>query len=560
MPRSLGVFGELFGKLPLPFRVLYRHFVLRVVDLEALSVEADVTGFLGQFAGVLIMVGIVHAFVALIYFLVNPADQPAFAFRLAQYLISTTMLATGLFAVISWDSTFPDRRDVLVLLPMPVAPRTLLFARASASSALLAGAIFSLNAASGVLWPVALSQHGLLRAFAAYWITMIAATVFLYGSVLAVQGFTAFLFSRGRYLRISAFLQLAAFGVFLGVFFLLPAIPSAEAMANPQNHWRLIWWPCYWYFALFCQLNGSLPDSVSWLASWAWTALGIALLGAIASLMLCYARTMRKTVEEPDLVAAGRGPTAALRFGSRLQTAIVLFCVRSLLRSRQHRVIFSFYLGAGFAIALLFVRPDLGTGLARQPLSMGFLIATYVMMSFAVIGLRSTFTLPISLAANWVLRTTQLNLAEKYIAATRRCLLLFAVTPVWLGAAFCTVAYTPVLKTAAHLAVLAVFGSILTDLNLLGFYKVPFTCSYLPGKSNIQFSFWAFLLLFIPLATLGAYYEQKLLENVWQTLWLIAGLGALACGLWAWNRHEARSAVLYFDEVPAEEIMSLGLL
>jgi hypothetical protein len=226
----------LIVRLPLPFRVLYCHFVLRVVDLEALSVEADVTGFLGQFAGVFIMVSIVHAFVAVIYFLVNPADQPAFAFRLAQYLISTTMLTAGLFAVISWDGTFPDRRDVLVLLPLPVAPRTLLLAKVAASCALLGGAIFALNVASGVLWPVALSQHRLLRAFAAYWITMFAAAVFLYGAVLSVQGFGAFLLSRRVYLRFSAFLQLAAFGVLLGVYFLLPPIPSMEAMAAAQNH------------------------------------------------------------------------------------------------------------------------------------------------------------------------------------------------------------------------------------------------------------------------------------------------------------------------------------
>ena len=39
------------------------------------------------------------------------------------FLIATTMLVMGLFAVLSWDSTFLDRRDVLVLAPLPVRPR-----------------------------------------------------------------------------------------------------------------------------------------------------------------------------------------------------------------------------------------------------------------------------------------------------------------------------------------------------------------------------------------------------------------------------------------------------
>ena len=38
--------------------MLYRQFLLRVVDLEALSIEADIPRFLGQFAGVLIMISL----------------------------------------------------------------------------------------------------------------------------------------------------------------------------------------------------------------------------------------------------------------------------------------------------------------------------------------------------------------------------------------------------------------------------------------------------------------------------------------------------------------------
>ena len=48
------------------------------------------------------------------------------------FLISTTMLAVGLFAVLSWDATFPDKRDVLVLAPLPVRARTIFLAKVAA--------------------------------------------------------------------------------------------------------------------------------------------------------------------------------------------------------------------------------------------------------------------------------------------------------------------------------------------------------------------------------------------------------------------------------------------
>ena len=67
------------------------------------------------------------------------------------------------------------------------------------------------------------------------------------------------------------------------------------------------------------------------------------------------------------------------------------------------------------------------------------------------------------------------------------------------------ITYRPLSQAAAHLVILALLGLILADLNLLGFYKVPFTCSYLPGKSNIQFSFWVFMIVIVPLTLFGAF-------------------------------------------------------
>ena len=144
---------RLFEHLPLQFRILCRQFLLRVVDLEALSIEADIPRFLGQFAGVLIMISIVN-FISASMFLLS------MTWRIEQYLIATMMLVAGLIVVVSWDATFPDRRDVMVLSPLPVAPRTILFAKVAALCAVLSIAILALNVATGVICPLLLgSQH-----------------------------------------------------------------------------------------------------------------------------------------------------------------------------------------------------------------------------------------------------------------------------------------------------------------------------------------------------------------------------------------------------------------
>ena len=137
--------------LPLQFRVLFRQFLLRVVDLEALSIKADVIGFLGQFAGILVMLSLILSMMAGLY--------PVAA---EETLIFFTVLTVGLITVITWDATFPDRRDVLVLAPLPVRPRTLLAAKVTASGAVLGLAVLALNAVPSLVLAMRLSTELLL--------------------------------------------------------------------------------------------------------------------------------------------------------------------------------------------------------------------------------------------------------------------------------------------------------------------------------------------------------------------------------------------------------------
>jgi hypothetical protein len=556
---------KLIERLPLDFRVLYRQFLLRVIDLEALSIQADVVGFLGQFAGVLIMLSIVHATVTYAGFvsIPDPIARHEFCLHMEHYLIATMMLVVGLFTVVSWDATFPDRRDVMVLSPLPIAPHTILFAKVTASAAVLGLLVVTLNCVSGIVVPFLLgaeyqSNWVFFRYLAAYWIGIIAASAFLYCSVLTIQGFTALLLPRRMFLRLSAFLQLAAFALFLGVYFLQPSLTTPVEMAAPPNRWLLVSSPSYWFFALFNQLNGTLPSQFTWLASRAWIALAIAVCGAGASLLLSYMRSMKKTVEEPDLVPGAGRLHWIPSFGRSLQGAIALFCIRSLTRSRQHRVAFAFYLALVFAFALSWLKSELGTG-APLPLSNGFLMSTFMMMTFAVFGLRSVFALPISLTANWVLRTTQLRPSQEYIAATRRSLLLFAVAPAWILSGALSFGFRPASHVAMHLVILGLLGWTLVELSLIGFYKVPFTCSYLPGKSNIQLVFWAFFMICLPLAAWIASVEHDALTRQLNFVSLSFAFTAVAFGLFIFNRYRARSALLYFEELPEEVITTLGL-
>jgi len=111
------------------FRVLYSRFLFRIIDLELLSADAlgDSNKLLGQFAALLIVVSIFGLSGPVLLAAGRPTPPELWLFEawsVEHYLIATTMLVVGLFAVLSWDTTFPDARDVLVLAPLPVRART----------------------------------------------------------------------------------------------------------------------------------------------------------------------------------------------------------------------------------------------------------------------------------------------------------------------------------------------------------------------------------------------------------------------------------------------------
>src|SRR5205823_2145471 len=82
-----------------------------------------------------------------------------FVMVVQHFMIATTMLVVGLFAVLSWDSTFPDQRDALVLAPLPVRARTMFLAKLTAVAASLGLTIVLLHSGLGLILPLLFSAR-----------------------------------------------------------------------------------------------------------------------------------------------------------------------------------------------------------------------------------------------------------------------------------------------------------------------------------------------------------------------------------------------------------------
>jgi hypothetical protein len=490
----------------LQFRVLYRQFLFRLMDVELLSGPArgDASELLGQIGSLLIFGSVLLSLgAATVGQAIRHEALAASAWSAERFLVSLTMLVVGVFALLSWDSTFPDRRDVLVLAPLPIRGRTLFAAKIAAAASALGLTVAAWNSLAGFAWPLALAPAGsglagTMRFLVALWVTFLAAGTFLYCAILALQGVAAQL-PRSWYLRVSSLLQIAMFTLFLGVFCFQPSLTTATALGAAENQQMLAWLPSYWFMGLLSELSGAYAAEghavMAPLARRAVASLAIAIFLAGGAFLLSYLRTLRKIVEEPDSMPGSRGGIWLPQFGSSPRTALAQFVIRTTLRSRRHRAIQAFYLGGGFAIVAVYMegaRQSMhltGTDIVRR-VNVPMLAASVLMLCAAWLGARSVFALPLDLRANWLFRVTPAPGGADRLSAVRGALLVLSVFPVWAASAALLLCFWPWTTVAEHLLILGLLGCLLVDLSLRGFRKIPLTCSYLPGRSKVHMVFW----------------------------------------------------------------------
>jgi hypothetical protein len=146
------------------------------------------------------------------------------------------------------------------------------------------------------------------------------------------------------------------------------------------------------------------------------------------------------------------------------------------------------------------------------------------------------------------------------VVACRRTLYTLVLLPVWIAATSLFFWLWPWRIAAEHLALLAALGIGIAELCLSGFHKIPFTCSYLPGKLHFNMAI-VYLLLFLMSVTWWAELETRALDEPALYAAVLVGLmAAAAVARWR-TTAQARSeqAILRFDEAPVPAIDALDL-
>ncbi len=235
------------------------------------------------------------------------------------------------------------------------------------------------------------------------------------------------------------------------------------------------------------------------------------------------------------------------------ERAIFEFSGRILARSTKHRMFLATYLSVGVSVGLLatvVVRSG-KVGVSQDGLrSFPFLIAFFV-----VSGLRAALQFPAELASNWVFRLTESSWAEVSRNATRKRVLVGGLVPALaLILPFETAVWGWPLGTMHVLSQLA-GGALLIEVLFWSFDKVPFTCSYFPGRINLAllaaFYLYGFTTYSFHMADLEKAIDANALYGV--CFFVLAAMLLAAC----WRRHPAAGSVRFDASEPEIQILDL---
>jgi hypothetical protein len=485
------------------------------------------------------------------------------------FFLLYSMLVAALVAAATWDALLPNRTDQEVVGSLPVRPRTLAAARLAAAIRITVTASASVSLPAAAFLAIAAPSHPSLGfvpvVFVAHIVSTMGASLFVFLLLLVFRAVLALCFGTRTSERLATLLQLVTIFGLAEVFFFIPGVIPALVNRLAAGDRTALLLPPVPFAALYAWLVGLHYPSLTFGALVASLVL-IGSASTVIPLYLCPARLFaRRALESQPRQHVGITSTLAGLTGLTLPASpvvrsITMFALTTLLRSRQHRLIVTAYLGLALAIGTLSV---IAGGL-RGPLpfdrpATSLLALPLVTMFFTTLGLRAAFTVPSDPDANWVFRLSQPPLTAA-IDATLVSLLLLSVVPIATATALSALAFGWMRHAAAVTALMdSVCGLALAEWSLRDWRAVPFTCARSGDVESLKSRWLGHVLPLILSGFVNAAIQNAVLRSDEAATWY-AGIVLAAWILQRLRRQlAARQGSVQFESSPSGAMATLGL-
>lgn len=473
------------------FRYLLQHFFRRFFDNDTLQAEGDTQTSVVRAISIVAVPGLMFGF-----WLQNAYPQRTAwgAIEDQYFFVLFSFVVMGIVAIFEWEMLFPDRLDFLILSPMSVRTAQMLGAKATALGGFVGLFLIGCNVCGMFILP-AITRHvatvnghtqivsDFWRQLGAHAVAVLMAGLFAALLFVAIGGVLLCVLSAQQFRMVSPIVQtLSVMGLVLLLVGYLQHGDEMQKLLGGRLGW-LRWEPTLWFLAVYEELfhGNAAPEFAHQLSAYAYRAVGVTSVVAVATYPLAWARMRRMAIEggvrgrsEPRRWIANPIHRLVRRPGER---AVFHFIGQTIRRNSQYQVYLAMYCGTGLAFAVACAVTFHPTGATGWALSERGLHAVMPLLVFWVVaGLRAAFAFPLNLPAAWVYRVTRVTadaLNESTEAASRWALICSFGVVVGVAAALAGSGWD-----ARRLLVQAVCGVclavLLTDAFFLFLQRVPF--------------------------------------------------------------------------------------
>ena len=489
------------------------------------------------------------------------------------FFIVLSMTVTGAVAVWRWDAIFPDRRDYMNLVPLPISTRAIFFANLVAVLFLVGLVAVDVNAVSCILFPVvvAASQSKFLffvKFAAVHGIGVLLASVFAFFAVFSMIGLLMAVLPPRTFRRISAYMRGVVVVCLVALLCTSFAVPQLLRRAPAPRWIALI--PSCWFLGLCQSLRARSGPVLTDLSRLALPALATVALVALCTYVVAYRRHFVRIAEIADTSARPRNPQGfrvgilldRLALRTRFQKAGFRFVTKTLLRSETHRLVLTAVGGLALVLAsqaLLDAFAD-AKSLRQAALTPDALSVPFILSFLVIVGLRIVFELPAELRSNWIFQLMVDPDRQECESLARRVILIF-VLPWLLAISLPVYAYLEGWKVATlHTLLVVLWAVLLTNIVLIRFRKIPFTCTLPVFKQHSFVTLLSCCFGFLLYSVSTPEFESSALREPLRLL----GLVPVVAVTWYIPHHLAKSAIdiekrLIFEEAPTQTIEALRL-
>ena len=501
-------------------------------------------------------------------------DPLAIALPDEYFFLVLSMTVTGAVAVWRWDAIFPDRRDYMNLVPLPISTRTIFFANLVAVLFLVGLIAVDVNAASCILFPMVVGATQtkflfFLKFAMVHAVGVVLASVFAFFAVFSVLGLLMAVLPARAFKRFSTYIRGIVVVYLVALLCTSFAVPNSLRRAGPVPAWTYLM-PSCWFLGLCQSLRGRAGPGLMELSRLALPGVAAVVAIALCAYAVGYQRHFVRIAEIADATATARNPRT-WRLGT-LRDRLVLrtpfqrgcfrFVYRTLLRSEAHRLVLTAVGGLSLVLAsqALMDAFENAKSWRQAALSANALSIPFIISFLVVVGLRLVFEIPTELRSNWIFQLMLDRDGEECEPLARKVILTLLL-PGLLAITFPAYVYLEGWRIAClHSLLVTTWTVLLTNVVLIRFRKLPFTCTLPLFKQHSFVTLLSVCFGFLLYATSTPEFEASALAEPARMI----GLIPVVAVAWYIPHHLAKSTIdierkLIFEESPTHAFETLGL-